>query len=88
MSNPKNKERKIVGISSLSQKLIFPGIEGIKTLLRLSLFLKREVQKLIKEYETKTIEVGKTLPIESLYSKRKSIIVTPGPEDAGKARKN
>ena len=87
LSNPKSKKREVLGVSVLSQKLICTTVDGAETFLRLALIAREEVRKLAKEYETKTLEVEKKLPIDILYSKGRSRIVTPGPEDAGKARK-
>jgi len=87
LSKPDSKKREILGVGVLSQKLICVDIGGVETLLRLTLIGKEEVRKQAKEYETKTLEIGKSLPIDTLYSKARSRIITPGPEDAGKARK-
>lgn len=87
MSSPKNKKREVLGVSVLSQKLICSSIDGVETLLRLSLIAREEVRKKAKEYEAETLEIGKNLPIEELYSRARSRITTPGPEDAGKPRK-
>jgi len=87
LSNPKNKKREVLGVSVLSQKLICTTLEGAETFLRLALIAREEVRKQAKEYENKTLEVGKKLPTDVLYSKGRNRIVTPGPEDAGKARK-
>lgn len=87
LSSPKNKKREVLGVSVLSQKLICSSIDGVETLLRLSLIAREEVRKKAKEYEAKTLEIGKNLPIEKLYSRARSRITTPGPEDAGKPRK-
>lgn len=82
-----SSKQEVLGVAVLSQKLICPDIEGVETLLRLALIAKEEVRKRAKEYETKVLEVAKGAPIDSLYSKARSRIITPGPENAGKARK-
>lgn len=87
LSKPDSKEREVLGVAVLSQKLICVDIEGIETLLRLMLIARQEVAKQCKEYETKVLEVGKSLTIDTLYSKARSRILTLGPEDAGKPRK-
>lgn len=86
LSNPKSKKREVLGVSILSQKLICTTVEGAETFLRLALIAREEVRKQAKEYENKTLEVGKKLPIDVLYSKGRSRIITPGPEDTAKAR--
>jgi hypothetical protein len=87
LSNPKSKKREVLGVVVLSQKLICTTLEGVETFLRLALIAREEVRKQAKEYENKTLEVEKKLPINVLYSKGRSRIITPGPEDTGKARK-
>ncbi len=87
LSPPDNIKREVLGVTVLSMKLIHTKIEGVEILLRLALIAREEVEKQTKEYETKTLEVAKSLPIDTLYSKARSRLVAPGPEDAGKARK-
>lgn len=87
LSPPNSSKQEVLGVAVLSQKLIYTDIEGVETLLRLTLIAKEEVRKQAKEYETKVLEVAKGTPIGSLYSKLRSRIITPGPENAGKARK-
>lgn len=87
LSSPDSAQREVLGVGVLSQKLICTSIEGVETLLGLALIARKEVFNQCKEYEAKVLEVGKNLPIETLYSKARGRIVTPGPEDAGKARK-
>ncbi len=87
LSEPDSPKREVLGVATLLQKLICLDIKGVGTLLRLALFAKEEVAKQGKEYEAKTLEVGKSLPIDALYSKARSRTITPGPEDAGEARK-
>jgi len=87
LSEPDNPDREIQGVATLLQKLIHLDVEGLKSLLRLVLFAKEEVRKQAKECETRTLEVGKGLPIDALYSKARVRIITPAPVDAGRARK-
>jgi len=87
LSSPSSTKREVLGVAVLSQRLICVDIKGVVTLLRLALIAKEEVRKQAKEYEDKTLEVGKSLPIDALYSKVRSCIITPGPTDAGKARR-
>jgi hypothetical protein len=86
LSNSRSKKREVLGVAVLSQKLICTTLEGAETFLKLALIAREKVRKQAKEYENKTLEVGKKLPIDVLYSKRRSRIITPGPEDTGKAR--
>ena len=87
LSPPSSSERKVEGISILSQKLLHFTSEGIQNLRRLALIALKEVEKRGKEYQEKALEVGKKIPIATLYAKASPRTVTPGPEQAGKARK-
>lgn len=87
LSKPGSTKREVLGVAVLSQRLICGATEGIEMLLRLTIIAQKEVAKQCKEYESKVLEVGKSLPIDTLYSKARSRILTPGPEDAGKPRK-
>ena len=86
LSKPDSTKREVLGVGVLSLKLICTDIEGVETLLRLVLVAKEEVRKRYEEYEAKTLEVGKSLPLDILYSKARSRITAPGPDDAEKAR--
>jgi hypothetical protein len=88
LSRSDSGKREVLGVGILSQKLICVDVKGVETLLRLTLIAREEVHKQAQEYEVKTLEVGKNLPIDTLYAKARSRIITPGPEDAGKVRKN
>jgi len=87
LSSPNNPKKEVLGVAVLSQTLICSDINGVETLLRLALIVKEEIRKRAKEYETKVLKIAKDTPIDSLYSKARSRIVTPGPEIAGKVRK-
>ena len=87
MSNPQSGKREVLAISVLSRKLITFDIEGVRTFLEIASIAHREVAKLCKESEAKALEVGKGLPVDALYSRARSRLITPGPEDAEKARK-
>lgn len=86
LSPPDSTKQEVLAVAVLSMRLICTDIEGVETLLRLALIARKEVSKLAKEYEDKTLEVGKGLPLKDLYSKARSRLIAPGPEDAGKAR--
>lgn len=73
--------------SVLSRKLIAFDIEGVRTFLKIASIAHREVVKSCRESEAKALEVGKSLPIDELYSIARSRLVIPGPEDTQKARK-
>ena len=86
LSNPDSRERKVEGTAILAQKLFSLQAQDIKSFLGLALFARQFVAKQSEEYRAKTLEAGKKLPMEFLYSMRKAILVTPSPEEAGKAR--
>jgi hypothetical protein len=87
LSPPSSPERKVEGVSILSQKLLHLESEGIQNLRRLALIAMKEVERQGKECQEKTLEVGRRLPIDALYAKAGPRTVTPGPEDASKPRK-
>jgi hypothetical protein len=87
LSPPSSSERKVEGVSILSQKLSHLDSEGIRNLRHLALVAMKEVERQGKEYQEKTLEVGKQLSIDALYAKARPRTVAPGPEDAGKTRK-
>jgi hypothetical protein len=87
LSEPSNPRQEVLGVSTLSQKLICVGVETVESLLKMALIAHKQVAIFAKEYECKTLEVGRTLPIDVLYSKPRLRIVTPAPEDAARARK-
>jgi hypothetical protein len=88
LSKPDSGKQEVLCVTTLSLRHICSTVEGVETLLRLASFAQKEVAKQAKEYEAKTLEVGKSLPIDTLYSKARSRITAPGPEDAGKARES
>lgn len=87
LSEPDNPKQEVQGVATLSQKLICSDIEGVVTLLRLASIAQKQVSEQAREYEAKVLEVGKSLPIDTLYSNARIRTITPGPEDARKARK-
>lgn len=87
LSPPSSSECKVEGVSILGQKLLHLDSEGIQNLRHLALVAMKKVEKQGKEYQEKTLEVGKQLPIDTLYAKARPRTVAPGPEDAGKSRK-
>ncbi len=86
LSNPDDKERKVLGVSVLSQKLICSTLEGVEDLIRLAIIAFKDVGEQCKGYEKKVLEIGKKLPLNELYSKARSRIITPGSKDAERAR--
>jgi hypothetical protein len=87
LSPPSSRDRKVEGVSILSQRLLHLDSEGIQNLRRLALIVMKEIEKQGKEYQEKTLEVGRRIAIDTLYAKASPRTVAPGPEEAGKARK-
>ena len=85
--SPKDSgEKKVIGVAKLSMRLICTTVEGVEQLGRLATVLGKKVATLAKEYEDKVLEVGKSLPIDELYSRARITTVAPGPKDSGKPR--
>lgn len=87
LSKADSAKRKIEGVTTLSLKLRNSSIEGVETLLKLASIAQKEVARQAEKYRAKTLEVGKTLPLDTLYAKAETRLVAPASEDAGRARK-
>lgn len=88
LSEPNKPKREILGVSTLSQRLICLNKEGVKQLGMLSEVVRKKVAALAKEFETKTLNYGKSLDIDSLYKKARVRTVTPNFKDAAYHRDN
>ena len=86
LSPERSKQRKIIGVTTLSESYICAEKEGVKQLGMLAEVLIQKVKILGKECEDRVLEIAETLPIDQLYAKATSIFVAPGSEEAGKAR--
>lgn len=85
--SPKNShERKIVGVATMSMRHISPDVKGVHQLGLLSKVLLEKVCELAKQYEKKTLEKGKSIPIDDLYDRARPRMVAPGPELADEPR--
>ncbi len=87
LSAPEKKKREILGIGFLIQKQIHLDIQGVENLLNLAQVAKKEAERLGKKYYDKTLEIGRTLPIDDLYKRARVRTTTPGLSAMGKARK-
>ena len=87
LSPPSSADRKVEGISVLAQKLLHVNSDGIQTLRRLALIAIKEIERQVKKSQEKTLEVGRQVPIDTLYKKATPRTVAPGPDEAGQARK-
>ena len=85
--SPKNgHKKKIIGVATLSMRLITLDVEGVHQLGLLSKVILKKVCEIAKQYEQKTLEIGKTLPLDELYERARPRLVAPNSELAGKAR--
>jgi len=86
LSPEDSSEKKIVGVVTLSMRHIVPDVEGIHQLGLLSKLLLEKVCEIAKQYENKTLEKGKKIPIDDLYKRARPRITAPGPEESDKPR--
>jgi len=81
-----SREREIIGVATMSMRHICSDVEGVHQLGLLSKVLLEKVIQIAKEYEEKTLEKGKSIPLEVLYELPRLRIVAPGPELTDKPR--
>lgn len=79
-------KKEVLGVAVLTMKFLVPTIGGVEDFLRLVSVALKEVVDKCKEYETKVLNVAKSLPIDTLYEKARGRLVAPGPEQVGKPR--
>ena len=85
--SPKDShEKKVVGVAILSIRHMVSDVQGVHQLGLLSKVLLEKVCKIAKQYENKTLEKGKTIPIDDLYKRARPRITAPGPEESDKPR--
>jgi len=85
--SPQNShERKIIGVATMSMRYICSDVERIHQLGLLSKVLLEKVIQIAKEYEKKTLEKGKNIPLEALYKLSRLRMVAPGSELTSKPR--
>ncbi len=85
--SPKDShEKKVVGVATLSMRHIVSDVEGVHQLGLLSKVILKKVCDIAKQYEEKTLEKGKRIPIDDLYKHAKPHITAPGPEESDKPR--
>ena len=87
LSPKESQDKKIIGVATLSMKQISLDKEGVHQLGLLSKVILKKVCEIAKQYEQKTLEIGKTLPIEDLYKRARPKLVAPGPDETNKSRK-
>lgn len=87
LSPPSKSEKKVEGIAVMSQRLLHLDSVGIQNLRRLSVAALEVIQTRSKESQDEALEAGKKLLLDSLYDKAHLRTVTPGPDQASKARR-
>jgi len=87
LSPKESQDKKIIGVATLSMKQISLDKEGVHQIGLLSKVILKKVCEIAKQYEQKTLEIGKTLPIEDLYKRARPRLVAPGPDETNKSRK-
>jgi hypothetical protein len=80
--------KKVIGIVNISQRHITATKNGVDTLRRLCGVIRDKLANDLEVCRQEAIKAGESLPIEQLYAKSHMYTVTPGPDDAGKARKS
>lgn len=86
LSPQNSRERKIIGVVTLSMKLICEDIEGVHQLGMLVKVLLDKVCEVAKQYEKMTQEKGSTIPIDDLYNYEILKMTAPGHESTDKPR--
>ena len=78
--------RQLLGVASLSVKLVSSSIEGVDTLGRLATAVAQKVSASAATLHATVLEKARRLPIENLYEGAEMTFVTPGPDDAKRPR--
>lgn len=86
LSPEDSAERKIVGIATLSMRHICTTTEGVWQLGALAKVLTKGIAEIGKEYEEKALAIGRSLPIDELYSRVRPRTVAPSPKASGEPR--
>jgi len=86
LSPESESKRRVVGVATMYMRHIVSDVKGVHQLGMLSKVVLKKVVEIAKEYEKKTLEKGRKIPIEDLYKLPRLRMVAPGSELAGKAR--
>jgi len=86
LSPKDSNEKKVVGVATLFMRHMVTDVEGVHQLGLLSKVLLEKVCDIAKQYKNKTLEKGKTIPIDDLYKRARPRITAPGPEESDKPR--
>jgi len=81
-----NIEKQVIGVVTLAMRHLVSNIDGIHQLGLLSKVILKKLCKIAKNYEKKTLDKGKTIPIDELYKRVRPQLKAVGPDKSGKPR--
>ena len=85
LSSEKSQEKKVMEVSPFLMKLVATTDDDVRQLGALVKVLVNKLMKNGEQYEEEALRVGRSLPIDELYSLPRLRTVAPEPNDAGKA---
>jgi hypothetical protein len=86
LSSENSQEKKVMEVSPFLMKLVPTTDDDVRQLGALVKVLVNKLMKNGEQYEEEALRVGRSLPIDELYSLPRLRTVAPGQNDAGKAR--
>jgi hypothetical protein len=86
LSSENSQEKKVMEVSPYLMKLVPTTDDDVRQLGALVKVLVNKLMKNGEQYEEEALRVGRSLPIDELYSLPRLRTVAPEPNDAGKAR--
>ena len=86
LSSEKSQEKKVMEVSPFLMKLVATTDDDVRQLGALVKVLVNKLMKNGEQYEEEALRVGRSLPINELYSLPRLRTVAPEPNDAGEAR--
>jgi hypothetical protein len=86
LSSENSQEKKVMEVSPFLMKLVPTTDDDVRQLGALVKVLVNKLMKNGEQYEEEALRVGRSLPIDELYSLPRLRTVTPEPNDAGKDR--
>lgn len=86
LSPESSQDREISGVATMSMRHICSSVDGVHQLGLLSKVLLQKVVQMAEEYERKTLEKGKSIPLDALYRLPRLSMVAPGSELTDKPR--
>ncbi len=83
----KEREKKIIGVATLSMRQIVADINGVRQLGMLAKVIHEKVVAFAKQYEQKVLEIGRSLPLDDLYAGARPHLAGTDVDSVGKPRK-